>query len=277
MRHPGPAVPADDGSTVATFDTLVAGLARLGVPRRPVLVHCSMRGVGPVAGGPATLLAAIREVVGPDACVVVPTQTAHNSTTSPIHLAATRDLSAAERAAYIERITGFEPTTPSYGMGALAEHVRSRPGAVRSTHPQTSFTALGPAAGDLMRIHDLDCHLGPRSPLGALYEADASVLLIGVGYDVCTAFHLAEYRAGQNATREYRCFIRVNGERKDHSFMALDLYDGDFDRLGKSLEAADASVRVGRVGRAECRLLSIRRSVDFAIDWMGVNRSTSHT
>jgi aminoglycoside 3-N-acetyltransferase len=33
---------------------------------------------------------------------------------------------------------------------------------------------------------------GEHSPLARLEEVGAQVLLLGVGYDVCTAFHLAE-------------------------------------------------------------------------------------
>ncbi|MFF0191065.1 AAC(3) family N-acetyltransferase [Streptomyces sp. NPDC005244] len=43
-------------------------------------------------------------------------------------------------------------------------------------------------------VHDPDCHLGEGSPLGALYAADARVLLFRVGFEVCSAFHLAECR-----------------------------------------------------------------------------------
>ena len=64
----------------------------------------------------------------------------------------------------------------------------------RSSHPQVSFAALGPGALDCTSVHDLDCHLGDRSPLGWLYAADAAILLLGVDYSACTAFHLAEYR-----------------------------------------------------------------------------------
>ena len=89
----------------------------------------------------------------------------------------------------------FDPaTTPCPTMGALAECVRTTPGAVRSTHPHTSFAALGPRAAELLADHDPHCHLGERSPLGALYAAGAHVLLFRVGFEACSAFHLAEYR-----------------------------------------------------------------------------------
>ena len=69
---------------------------------------------------------------------------------------------------------------------------------MRSAHPQTSFAALGPKARELMNDHAVDCHLGECSPLGRLYEEGAWILLLGVGYATCSAFHLAEYRYTPN-------------------------------------------------------------------------------
>ncbi|GAB3838311.1 hypothetical protein GCM10029963_04260 [Micromonospora andamanensis] len=189
-------------ATVASTRQLCDQLAAMGLaPRRAVLVHASMRAVGPVDGGAAALLAALRRVVG-RAAVVVPAQTAYNSTSSPEFRAATTGLTPTEVARHIDRIEAFDPAiTPSRGMGVLAEQVRQSPAAVRSRHPQTSFAAVGHGAAELMRVHDLDCHLGDRSPLGALYDADATVLLLGVDHRVCTAYHLAEYRLPDRRSR----------------------------------------------------------------------------
>jgi Aminoglycoside N3''-acetyltransferase len=234
-----------------------------------VLVHCSLRRVGPVVGGPATVLTALREVLGPDGTVVVPTQTADNSTTSPSFRAATRGLDAAQIAEYEAALPGFDSTrTPSQRMGAFAEHIRCQPGSVRSGHPQTSFTALGPRAGALMAIHDLDCHLGERSPLAALYTANANVLLLGVGYEVCTALHLAEYRLPWPApVRPYRCYVRAGERRERLDFMAADLVDYDFPELGADLDR-QSFVTSGRVGNALATVMPVRAAVDFAVRWL---------
>ncbi|GIJ09918.1 aminoglycoside N(3)-acetyltransferase [Micromonospora andamanensis] len=257
-------------ATVASTRQLCDQFAAMGLaPRRAVLVHASMRAVGPVDGGAAALLAALRRVVG-RAAVVVPAQTAYNSTSSPEFRAATTGLTPTEVARHIDRIEAFDPAiTPSRGMGVLAEQVRQSPAAVRSRHPQTSFAAVGHGAAELMRVHDLDCHLGDRSPLGALYDADATVLLLGVDHRVCTAYHLAEYRLPDRRTRPYCCFVRDGDSRVRMDFTGLDLDDSDFDRLGQALEQAPEPVVVhGRVGGAVARSMPVRHAVDFAVGWM---------
>jgi aminoglycoside 3-N-acetyltransferase len=252
---------------------LTAGLAGLGVRAgQDLLIHCSLRRVGPVQGGPAALLSAIQRVAGPQATLVVPAQTAHNSLTSPSFLAATAEMTRQQAIAYAVAMPAFDAaSSPSQGMGAFAEHLRTRPQARRSGHPQTSFAALGPRAGECTATHDLDSHLGERSPLGWLYLADAAILLLGVSYSVCTAFHLAEYRPGLARDRTYYCPRPGPGPPRLAGFTARDLHDGDFGRAGRSIDH-EPFVRHGRVGAAEARLLPFRQAVDFAYSWFMANR-----
>lgn len=251
-------------------DRLARDLRALGLRRGGhLLIHSSLR---QVATGPATVLDALRLATGPQATLVVPTQTTMNSPTSLAFRTATSGLDAERLARFVAELPGFDPaTTPSNGMGALAEHIRTRPRASRSRHPLTSFAALGPHAAAITSVHDLECHLGERSPLGRLYAADASVLLLGVGYEVCTAFHLAEYRLSP-ATRRYRCFVAEDGVRKDLEFTGIVLDDDDFGALGADLDPLPF-VRRGRVGAANCRLFPLRAAVDFAAGWFRTNRN----
>ena len=250
---------------------LAADLRALGLPAgATVLVHCALSRVRPVPGGPATLLAALRDALGDDGTVVVPTQTAGNSVTSPAFRAATVGLTPARAAAVEAAIEPFDPArSPAQGMGAFAEHVRRQADARRSAHPQTSFAALGPTAATLTARHDLDCHLGDRSPLGALYAADALVLLLGVDWSVCTAFHLAEYRCRRPAPRRaYRCYVRdPAGGRVRRDFQAPHLDDSDFPLIGAAV-VAHGSVRSGPVGSAESHCVRLRHAVDVARGWM---------
>jgi aminoglycoside 3-N-acetyltransferase len=101
-----------------------------------------------------------------------------------------------------------------------------------------------------------------------LYDADAAILLLGVGYAVCTAFHLAEYR--------------IPGEAPPRG---ADLDAGDFGQLGAALDAASlngavplgadpgSASRHGRVGMGASTWVSMRTAVDFAGAWMSVHRN----
>jgi aminoglycoside N3'-acetyltransferase len=256
---------------------LTADLRALGVGEaRHLLVHCSMRSLGQVLGGPDAVLAAIREVIGPAGTVVVPTQTANNSTTSRYHFEAVAGMTRRQRKRYIEDLPGFDlDRTPSFKMGLLAEHVRRHPDSIRSDHPQTSFSAIGPAAAALMTQHALTSHLGDESPLGALYRADGHCLLMGVDYDKCTTLHLAEYRMPPTVptpTKQYRCFVARGNHRRATRFRAIDLDDSRFHELGAALDDQEIA-RSGPVGDTVARLIPIRRAVAFAITWMAERRS----
>jgi len=253
----------------ATYQSLVGDLGALGVRRgQDLLVHSSLRRIGKVAGGAVTVLRALRTTIGRKATLVVPTQTPANSHSSRAFLASIGGPGPDSLARFRADTPGYDPaTSPSTGMGVLAEHLRTRPGAMRSAHPQTSFAALGPRAADCVAGHELNCHLGEQSPLGWLYRADAAVLLLGVGYAACTAFHLAEYLLpGAHRFREYRCFTLGEGKRRERSFTALDLDDSDFEAVGASMDR-EPFARRGRVGTADCRLFPVRAAVDFAAAW----------
>jgi aminoglycoside N3'-acetyltransferase len=251
-------------------DKLVADLRNVGVrPGQDLLVHSSLRRIGPVAAGAATVLRALQTAAGPDATLVVPAQTQANSLSSRAFRAKTAGRDRAALVDFMAAMPGFDPqTTPSEGMGAFAEYLRTAPGATRSAHPQSSFAALGPRATECTAEHEMTCHLGEHSPLGWLYRADAAVILLGVGYASCTAFHLAEYLLPvRPRCRQYRCFTMADGARAEHAFCDIDLDDSDFETLGTRLDR-ETFVHRGRVGNAPgCRLLPLRSAVDFAVAW----------
>ncbi|MFM9589588.1 AAC(3) family N-acetyltransferase [Streptomyces scabiei] len=211
-------------------------LVDIGVrPGGVLMVHASLRGTG---RSPTEVRNALLDTLGPDGTLVVPAFTAENSDTSPAYLGRTEGMTEREKAEFRASMPPFEPNaTPCPAMGALAECVRTTPGAVRSAHPQTSFAAIGCRAEELLDDHDPYCHLGERSPLAALYRADAQVLLLRVGFEVCTAFHLAEYRmTPPPPTRTYRCVVEDKGNWIEYRDLSLD--DGDFGTIGARLPHA---------------------------------------
>ncbi|SDN76302.1 aminoglycoside 3-N-acetyltransferase [Actinacidiphila guanduensis] len=245
----------------------------LGVRRgSTLLVHSSLRrtrGVRAEALRDALLLA-----LGPEGTLVVPSFTPENSDTSAVHRARLRGLAPWAHAALRAAMPPFDPTTtPAPGMGVLAETIRTTPGALRSGHPQTSFTALGRAAAATVAGHREDCHLGEHSPLGALYRVRADVLLLGVGFDKCSAFHLAEYRVPRPPRRSYRCVVRDRDRDRPMWWAYEDvvLDDSDFALLGGDF-ARSGPVATGTVADAPCRLFGLAPAVDFATAWLPSHR-----
>lgn len=136
---------------------------------------------------------------------------------------------------------------------------------VRSAHPELAFSASGPRARSLLRFHRAEYGLGEKSPIGKLYRADASILMLGTGYETCTAMHLAEYRlAGRD-------FVTCGSGRKQWIDIAYrtELFPG----LGDAFERSHPDrVKKGPMGEREWRLVGVRDIVDFCVDTSGYLR-----
>jgi aminoglycoside 3-N-acetyltransferase len=261
------------GEQLNTRGSLAAGLTALGVrPGETVLVHSSLRSLGWVSGGAVAVVQALLDALGPAGTVVVPTQTTDNSDPSGW---SNPPVPAEWWPTIRETMPAFDPRlTPSVGLGVIPELVRTWPGSVRSEHPQTSFAAVGPAGAELMAKHRLDSQLGEDSPLGALERAGARVLLLGVGFDSCTAFHLAEYRTPSPVT-EHACAVRADdGGRRWLTYPDVETNSDDFAELGESFVTTGA-VTTGRVGAATCHLFGVREAVAHAVGWLRANRTAA--
>ena len=255
-------------------ERLADELRALGVrPGGVLLTHSSLRSLGPVQGDSRAVVRALRTALGPEGTLVVPTFTPENSDTSPEYRRRVRGLTAPQVAQVRRRMPPFDPArTPARSMGQLAEEVRVHPGALRSEHPQTSFAAVGPLARRIVTSHEPRCHLGEESPLARLYDAGAEVLLLGVGFARCTAFHLAEYRVPERPVREYHCVVRIDGARTWWSYTDVALDDSDFADVGASFEKSGAPVRTAGVGGTTARLFAFRAAVDHAVRWLPAHR-----
>ncbi|MER6997316.1 AAC(3) family N-acetyltransferase [Streptomyces sp. NPDC000410] len=259
---------ADERYGRAFGQDLAGQLARLGLSRGDtVLVHARLSGTGLDA---EPLRDALLTALGADGTLVVPAFTPENSDTSHAYLRRVDGMTPTQAAAFRATMPAFDPATTSCaGIGRLAECVRTTEGAVRSAHPQTSFAALGRRAAELLAEHPLESHLGEDSPLGALYRAGARVLMINVGFGVCTAFHLAEYRTGA-PLRKYRCVVRGADGPEWTEYKDVELDDSDFDAVGNTFRWDPG--QKGQLGGTTARLFAIRDAVDHAVEWMTEKR-----
>jgi aminoglycoside 3-N-acetyltransferase len=256
--------------TPGTVAVLGHDLVALGVkPGDILLVHSSLSALGWVCGGPGAVVDALRTAVGPAGTVVMPSFSAQM--TDPVYWE-----NPPVPEAWVETIREETPPydralTPTRKMGAIVEYFRRLPAARRSSHPHVSFVAAGPRAGEITANHGLAYGLGETSPLARLYDLEARVLLLGVGFEACSAFHLAEHRAKWRGKREYTegAPIWREGKREWVEFTELATDSDDFARLGAAFAPRTKS---GTVGAGEARLFPLRTAVDFAALWLPVNR-----
>ncbi len=266
-----PAQPISSPATPITKERLVADLRALGLDDgATVMVHTSLRSLGWVIGGAQTVLEALREAVGEAGTIVMPSQSWQLC--DPAFL---QEAPEEWWPTIRENLPFYDPaTSPSQTMGIVAELFRTTPGACRSPHPHRSVAAVGPKAARITAIHPFDAPVGEWSPLAALVELEAQVLLLGVGAGKMTALHLAEYRASYPSKRTIRNGVAqlIDGKREWVTWDELDVHDEDFVEVAGAFAGDTDLVRRGVVGNATAQLIPVRPLVDYATDWFTENR-----
>ncbi len=180
-----------------TFRDLQRGLRDLGLEQGArVIVHASLPAFGPVRGGAGTVLAALTSLCD---LVVMPAFTPQ----CRVWPRAGPPLNGASYLGHDEENANaeiFRPDLPADpALGAVAELLRTAPGALRSWHPLFSFAAWSrpsSGAGLVAAAQSLPEPLGPIAHL-ADGGHEAMVLLLGVDHTANAALHFAEWRAGR--------------------------------------------------------------------------------
>jgi len=210
-----------------------------------VIVHSSLSSLGEVPGGAETVVDALLEAVGPDGTVVVPTF----ATPDPV----------------------FNPESSPTTLGAVAEALRRRPGAVRSLSPVASVAALGPAAAEICAGHDRTptAH-GEGTPYWRIAERGGYVLLLGVDQDRNTMLHAAEEITRAAYLTPITANMSVHGEIRQVTYQLFPGPHRDFIGLDKELRRRGI-VRLGTIGRARVRLMPARALIEAVVELLREN------
>jgi aminoglycoside 3-N-acetyltransferase len=220
---------------------LIEQLHTLGIRPGGVLqVHTSFRAVRPVDGGPEGLIEALREAIGPDGTLVIPSMSDDDD-------------------------HPFDPkATPCLGMGIVADTFWRLPGVLRSDSPH-AFAAAGPHAARITAPHPIDVPHGLDSPVGRVWELDGQVLLLGVGHDANATIHLAENLAGVRYRRRKYLTDLEDGKPTRFDYAEIDHCTEKFVLLDGWLEEKGQQ-RTGIVGYATARLAQSRDIVDTVVE-----------
>lgn len=174
----------------STRKSLRDDLAALGLaPGDVVMVHASVRSVGPVYGGPDEIHRAIVDAVSPGGAMLM-----YVGCPNGYDEIGRGRLSPQEETALRANLPPFDPLTAraDRSNGALAELFRSWPGTLVSPNVGVRMAARGDRAAWLVAEHPLDFPHGRGTPFEKLVAAKGKVLLLGSDHDQVTLMHHAE-------------------------------------------------------------------------------------
>lgn len=241
-------------------------LESLGVERGTTLtVHSSLSAIGWVLGGPPTVVRALLEVLGERGTLAMPSATPHCGDPATWSSPRVPETWLDE---VREHLPVFDPATTPTSLGAIPETFRTWPATLRSDHPLESVCARGPLAAEIIREHPLAFSEGPGTPFAKLHDADSRVLLLGVGFNRCTALHLAETLVDKRRTTTVRFPTMRDGRRAWVEMPNVaDDNDRHFPVIGQKYLAAAGKAKRGLIGEAEATLFPMRDLVRFAVGY----------
>jgi aminoglycoside 3-N-acetyltransferase len=229
---------ADGNATAA----LAEEFGRLGVRCGGVLlVHSSLRSLGHVPGGAATVIAALLAAIGEEGTLLLPALT---------------------YASVGRHQPRFDVRSTPVCVGLIPETFRTQVGTQRSLHPTHSLCARGPRARQLLANHHEDrTPVGPHSPFRLAALAGGQLLMLGCGLRPNTSMHGVEEVAGvpyvlHHEPVEYE-LTDADGaiHRAVHRVHGFGGETQRYERIEAHMPAS--ALRVGMVRSATCHLVEL--------------------
>jgi aminoglycoside N3'-acetyltransferase len=252
---------------------IASDLRQLGVSTGDTLmVHASLRKLGPVEGRAAGVIAALEQAVGIQGTLLMVLGARDDWAWVNERPEAERAASLADAVPFDASVTPAEPE-----VGVLAEVFRQLPGTLVSDHPEGRFAARGRLAAELVSEPPWDDYYGPGSALERLVTARGKVLRLGADIDTVTLIHYAEHLAqvpNKRRVVRHRKVGRGTGTRivrvetLDDSQGIVDTDGPDYFGLLLREYLQLGRAREGTVGNARAELLDAADLVPFASAWM---------
>lgn len=251
---------------VLTKEDIKDALKRLGVKKGMLIyVQASLKPFRFVAGGAQTMIDALMETVGYEGTIVMASPTRHLC--DPMNLkkgTVPRDRMEDVRASlapFNKKLTA--PTQ----VGEVPVQFMRNEGVLRSNHPMVSFLAWGKYAKIIVDKHPLHFGMNEESPLGKLKEYNGYVVTLGIGYEKCDIFNLAQYTIMKCPIRLYSCPIEKNGATQWIQFLDLELNHHHYREIGEVMEEKEV-VKTTYLGSSIARLFSARTAEENAIAYL---------
>ncbi len=237
-----------------TADELAAELRKAGIGEGDdLIVHSSLKSLGPVENGPDTVLDALLDAVGSGGNLMLPAFT------------------------YSLPMWHCDPfdirRTPGR-VGAIPEAARMRSDAARSFHPTHSVVAIGPDAEEIVANHMQATPIGLGSPFGKMLRRGAKILMLGTNQDTNSSLHLCEVAAGMayvhvpfSPEQDYEIVWFIN-EKEQIEYSKIHEVPGcsrGFRSIEKALREYGVLADV-QIAEAKSQLLEMRRLVPAAAD-----------
>jgi aminoglycoside 3-N-acetyltransferase len=239
-------------------------------PGDTVMVHASVRAVGPVAGGPDQIHLALKDALTERGTLMM-----YASCPDYYDEVGRGRLSPDEEREILEKLPAFDPLTARSARdnGTLVEFLRTWPDTLVNHHV-CRFAAWGQHAGHLLRGQPWSYAFGRGSALERFMELDGRILLLGCDHDTVTFLHYTEHVADFPGKRVARYVVPVleDGVRVWREMEEFDTSgegvhpnwpDRFFARIADAWLARNGTPG-GRVGDAECALLESRSLHEFA-------------
>jgi aminoglycoside 3-N-acetyltransferase len=259
-----------------TRASLAADFRRLGVTAGTTLMlHASVRRVGPVVGGPDQIHLALKDALTADGTLMM-----YASCPEHYDEVGRGHLSAEQERELLESLPAFDAATARSARdnGALVELLRTWPDSLVNDHV-ARFVVWGRHARDLISTQPWDWAFGHGSALERLVELDGRILLLGSDTDAVTFLHYAEHIVEVPAKRVARFKVPIleNGRRVWRDMAEVDTSEPAHARwperhFAEIVESylARTGNEGGLVGGARSYLIDVRELLALALEVMRV-------